>query len=335
MRNMSKIIALACFAALSFAQTAPDGPGITVDAGAPLLHRAPVFRMPGVTAGGDVVVEASVDSKGEVTDARVVSGPLELRRAALQSVLQWHYSTEQGLPPSVRVTIHFGEQAVSSGIRGGLVAGIVGVPPSAMPMTIGNIEILGVSPEIAQMVRDRIPVHVGDQAGPEIIGRVMAAARQIDEHFQVDLREEFFAKGQATLRISIASGATAPNLVSGGIVGGVPGGIWGGVAGGVSGGVSAGRVVLDPGVASENLVSKVTPAYPPLAKQARIQGAVHLSAVIGTDGAVRNLQVISGHPLLVPAALEAVKQWVYKPTLRDGKPTEVATQVTVNFTLEQ
>jgi protein TonB len=270
-----------------------------------------------------VVVEASVDSKGEVTDARVVSGPLELRRAALQSVLQWHYSTDQGLPPSVRVIIHFGEApaggvsggvagGVVGGVRGGLVGVITNVPPSA-PVTIRDIEIQGVTPEIARLVRDRIPVHVGDQAGPEIVGRVMAAAHQIDEHFQVGLVLNSSPGGRdATLRINIPGAPPVSFEPS----------------------AAAGRIVLDPGVAAENLVSKVTPAYPPLAKQARIQGVVHLSAVIGTDGAVRNLQVISGHPLLVPAALDAVKQWVYKPTVRDGKPTEVATQITVNFTLE-
>jgi protein TonB len=88
-------------------------------------------------------------------------------------------------------------------------------------------------------------------------------------------------------------------------------------------------------VQSAKLVRQPRPNYPPLAKQARISGVVKLSAVIGKDGTIRELQTISGHPLLVPAALEAVKQWVYQPTLLNGEPVEVQTQIDVNFTLSQ
>jgi len=88
-------------------------------------------------------------------------------------------------------------------------------------------------------------------------------------------------------------------------------------------------------VQAANLIKKVTPAYPPLAKQARIQGTVRFNAVIGKDGAIQNLTLVSGHPLLVPAATEAVKQWVYKPTLLNGDPVDVITQIDVNFTLSQ
>ena len=84
---------------------------------------------------------------------------------------------------------------------------------------------------------------------------------------------------------------------------------------------------------SAKLVSQPKPAYPPLAKQARISGTVMLSVIIGADGSVRDIQVISGHPLLIPAALEAVRQWKYSPTLLNGEPAEVSTQVDVNFTL--
>ncbi len=82
-------------------------------------------------------------------------------------------------------------------------------------------------------------------------------------------------------------------------------------------------------------VSAPKPAYPPLAKQARIQGVVRLNAIIGKDGTVQDLQAASGHPLLVPSALDAVRQWVYKPTLLNGNPVEVVTVVDVNFTLSQ
>jgi protein TonB len=75
------------------------------------------------------------------------------------------------------------------------------------------------------------------------------------------------------------------------------------------------------------------PTYPTLAKQARVQGEVVLSAVIDTNGQIQNLQLVSGHPMLVPAAIAAVKQWRYKPYLLNGQPVEVETTITVIFNL--
>ena len=143
----------------------------------------------------------------------------------------------------------------------------------------------------------------------------------------------------------------------GGVVGGVPGGVAGGTPGGVLGGiigsvptaalpppppppakvapVTPKRITIGGNVQQAKLVRQPKPVYPPLAKQARISGVVHLAAVISKDGTIQDLKVISGHPLLIPAALEAVKQWVYQPTLLNGEPVEVSTQIDVNFTLSQ
>jgi protein TonB len=88
-------------------------------------------------------------------------------------------------------------------------------------------------------------------------------------------------------------------------------------------------------VQAVNLINKVTPMYPPLAKQARIQGTVRFNATIAKDGTVKNLEIVSGHPLLAEAAQEAVRQWVYRPTLLNGQPVEVETQIDVNFTLSE
>lgn len=82
-----------------------------------------------------------------------------------------------------------------------------------------------------------------------------------------------------------------------------------------------------------NLIRRVQPAYPALAKQARIQGTVVLRAVINREGTIQDLQVISGHPLLVQAAINAVRQWRYRPYYLNDQPVEVETQVTVNFSL--
>jgi TonB family protein len=93
------------------------------------------------------------------------------------------------------------------------------------------------------------------------------------------------------------------------------------------------RIRVGGNVQAANLIRRVEPIYPPLARQARIQGTVRFDATIGADGHVKNLQLISGHPLLVPAAQEAVRQWVYRPTLLNGIPVEVVTQIDVPFTL--
>ena len=87
--------------------------------------------------------------------------------------------------------------------------------------------------------------------------------------------------------------------------------------------------VIDPG----KLVHRVEPVYPPLARQTHLEGTVRLRAGIGTDGAMREVEILSGHVLLAWAARDAVLQWRYKPTLLNGQPVEVETQITVVFTL--
>ena len=82
-----------------------------------------------------------------------------------------------------------------------------------------------------------------------------------------------------------------------------------------------------------NLIFRVQPGYPVLARQVRVQGPVVLRAMISREGAIENLQVLSGHPMLVRAALDAVRQWRYRPYVLNGEPVEVETEVTVNFIL--
>jgi periplasmic protein TonB len=143
--------------------------------------------------------------------------------------------------------------------------------------------------------------------------------------------------------------APPPMAVSGGVVGGVPGGIPGGQLGGVIGGIVAAtsnlsavpklvlatpqRVRISQGVTKGLLIHSVQPPYPVLARAARVQGDVVLRAIIDKNGNIQDLQLISGHPMLVPSAIEAVKQWRYKPYLLNGSPVEVDTTITVIFAL--
>ena len=138
-----------------------------------------------------------------------------------------------------------------------------------------------------------------------------------------------------------------PDMGMVGVTGGVPGGVPGGQAGGVLGGIIGGivgsappppkegpkRIRVGGQVQSARVINQPRPNYPPLAKQARIQGVVRLQAVIAKDGTIQELQVLSGHPLLQMAALDAVRQWRYQPTLLNGEPVEVVTTIDVIFSL--
>src|SRR5580765_6162327 len=143
--------------------------------------------------------------------------------------------------------------------------------------------------------------------------------------------------------------APPPMPATGGVVGGVPGGMPGGQVGGVIGSIVSStsnlaavpkfvpvtpqRVRISQGVTKGLLIHKQEPTYPPLARAARVQGEVVLSAVIDINGQITNLQLVSGHPMLVQAAIAAVKQWRYKPYLLNGQPVEVETTITVIFSL--
>jgi protein TonB len=91
------------------------------------------------------------------------------------------------------------------------------------------------------------------------------------------------------------------------------------------------RVRVFGNIEAAKLEHQVLPVYPVLAAQARVQGVVKLSAVISKDGRVEDLKVISGHPLLISSAMDAVRQWVYQPTILNGNPVEVQTEVDVTF----
>jgi len=135
-----------------------------------------------------------------------------------------------------------------------------------------------------------------------------------------------------------------PDVV--GMVGGVPGGVEGGSTAGVLGGILGGAGSGPPpppkpkgplrvggNVMQASLIRQPMPIYPQIAKTAHISGTVVLHAIIGADGTVQDLQYISGPPLLMRSAMDAVRQWRYKPTMLNGEPTAVDTTVSVVFTL--
>jgi len=140
--------------------------------------------------------------------------------------------------------------------------------------------------------------------------------------------------------------------VVGGVAGGVSGGAVGGVLGGIIGGIPSAapppppppvvkkeaaptRIKVGGNVQGAMILKKTPPVYPQLAKSARVSGVVHLAAIISKDGTIQELHSLGGPALLIQAAMDAVKQWVYRPTMLNGEPVQVETTIDVNFTLNQ
>jgi TonB family protein len=358
------ILAAACwFVTMTFPlaaapQNVSDAPGVSVDVGnSGMMHRSSVPYPDAARRAkveGAVLVEAMLDGTGNVVDAHVLSGPTELRRAALQAVLQWHFANDTGantrqvkinfkLPDDTpqAMTAVFNGQAVTvrttpggsaaeeglrrgvvggvvGGVPGGVLGGVIGSVPSS-PMAGKKLEMLriqGLSDDAKNRLMSRLPVHEGDILSEDSFERVAKAVREYDEHLNVNMMR-VGKEGNMVFGIS-APGASVGFSTS--------------TAASEQPAVP-GRITVGGNVQSDKLVSQAHPVYPPLAKQARISGVVKLMAVIARDGSITDLRVISGHPLLIPAALDAVKTWRYSPTTLNGNPVEVSTQIDVNFTL--
>ncbi|MEX2260885.1 MAG: M56 family metallopeptidase [Bryobacteraceae bacterium] len=286
---------------LKAAPAPQSGENITVvSGGSGLAHRDGIeYPREALTrrVEGPVTLELSVNEKGSVTDARVLSGPEELRSAALQAVLRWHYSSEIALPAKIQVTMDFR-----------LPNTLPPPPPTSLPRAhkelgiLKRIDIEGISPAASENLRRRLPVREGEMITSETSGRILEAIRETDEH----LKAAFSVGDGVALRVYLPGDNERTQQIR------------------VGGNMQAQKLIHQP-----------RPVYPPLAKQARMQGVVRLQTLVGKDGAVKNISVESGEPLLVEAAVEAVKQWVYETTLLNGEPVEVATLVDVNFTLSR
>jgi len=163
---------------------------------------------------------------------------------------------------------------------------------------------------------------------------------------------ELRAPSRIPAKIHIIHEEEAPPPSPSGVVGGVPGGVPGGQLGGVIGGIigqtsslsavprppvstQPKRIRISQGVTQGSLIHRIEPAYPTLAMRARISGPVVLHAIISKEGEIKELSLVSGHPLLAPAAIEVVRQWRYRPFLLNGEPIEVETTITVTFQLTQ
>jgi TonB family protein len=300
MRTTLAFLAVACVAITAAPQDVVDSPGVTVSLnGATLLHRTPVSYPPEAVRGGvqgTVSVQVKLDSSGEVSDAQVLSGPEELRKPAIASVLQWHFSQDvAGSTRSIQIAFELPK---------GVAAASATPPPPVQEGVVRSIHIAGLSEEATAQLQASLPIHEGDTYNAETAQRANQAVRSFDEHLTIRTTSVSQSPGgPPQLDLTISS--------------------------------SPGRIKVGGAVIAASILTKVPPVYPAAAKAARVSGVVHLAVIIGTDGTMQQIHALSGPPELVDAAMDAVKQWVYKPTLLNGNPVQVETTIDINFTLSQ
>ena len=187
--------------------------------------------------------------------------------------------------------------------------------PMAQPSaTIERVEVRGLSDSATAQLQSQLPVHAGDAYSPETMRDLAQTVHQFDEHLMLS----FMGSGSGAYTIRIETPEAHSMLTNTPNLSGPPG-----------------AMKIGGNVEAANLLSTVKPIYPPLAKMARQQGTVKFQATISKQGNVEDLMLISGPPLLVQSAMDAVRQWTYRPTLVNGAPVEVVTTIDVNFSLSE
>ncbi len=280
---------------------------------------------------GAVILRAEIGTDGKVLNTTVVSGHPLLIPAAQEAARQWTFKPADADGKTVRtfvtLEINFrlppGEAPASSPQT---TAPHSDLPPNGRPPEV-LARVPPVYPPLAKQARVQGTVRLRAEIGTDgkllnmtVVGGhplLIPAAQEAVRQWTFKPAEADGQPIQAPVVLEInftlppgetpASGAAAPPL----------------------------RIRVGANVQMANLIEKVEPVYPPLAREARIQGTVRFTVVVGPDGHLKDIQLESGHPLLVPAAQEAVRQWAYRPTLLNGQPVEVLTQVDVPFTLDE
>jgi TonB family protein len=226
---------------------------------------------------------------------------------------------ESALPPPIRPVEPLGGAQVAT---------------AGQPGRISSIQVIGLSDQARADLLASLPVHEGDTITFDQLNQVNQAVKAFDEHLVVlrsvrgtDTTLTISPAAQAlsgmleARRQALASSATdnvpPPPPAPSGLVS------------------SPDRIKVGGNVQSAMIVSKVPPVYPNLAKSAHVEGVVKLAVVIAKDGTIQEIHSLGGPALLIGAAMDAVKQWVYRPTLVNGEPVAVETTIDVNFTLNQ
>jgi TonB family protein len=292
---------------------AQNSPGYVVNI-PPLSYPAEAIQK---KVEGTVVVELTFNSDGRVTDSHVLSGPDELRAAALESALRGNYSIT--VARTLQVLVEFKlANARTVGQRGG-AGNAASVPPPPPPppapfapafvnnsnAVVEAIDIRGLSDTQLFDLRQRVKPFEGQALG-QVLNQIGPAIRESGITMNYALLPLRVVGEKMTLTVIFGNPPTMRTPF--------------------------GDKVLDQVATAPTIppISTVDPVYPPLARQARVQGTVLMEALITTEGKVDNVSVITGHPLLIQAAIEAVKQWVYP-----AQTAPTRTSVVVNFSLPQ
>lgn len=277
---------------------------------------------------GTVWLQLTINPDGGVTDARVISGPEELRRAALKSALEWQFSRDPAPPPTIQVSIHFdpSQFGVSGGIPRGVIGGVAGHVPAGVGTGVGTgvgmgppieflpgkiqttlfkqVDVTALPAELQGRVQRIVTLRDGDILDTAAYGQIVQAMQRVDSRLMVNASRDP-QDGKTTLRFFLLNVPPAS----------VP-------------------VPLPPGTTRPpHLLHKVEPIFPEEARQAKIEGTVVLKVTISSDGTVRDASIVSGPLMLLQAAIDAVNQWQFEPARTNGQPVDAQAQIEVNFRL--
>ena len=283
-------------------QAVNDAVGVTVNTnGTPLMHRSSVpYSAEALAKGveGMVAVQVRIDAAGEVSDATVVSGPEELRKGVLQSVLTWHFDKAAAYSTRV-VNIYFVKPAAGAQTT---VAQFV--PIQAATGKLARILVSGLSDQTRDALLAQLPFQAGVEWSQRVFDAMTVSVRNFDSHLKTTV---FKSKdGAIALLISPASSSVNTNAIYN----------------------------VGDGVTQPQLIRKVDPQYSEEARAAKYNGSVTLSAVVGVDGRPEDIQVVKGIGMgLDEKAVEAAQQWVFAPGTLQGVPVKVRATLEVNFRL--
>lgn len=273
-----------------------DSSGVSVDTrGADLLHRDTVpYPADAIAKGiqGTVTVTVRIDATGNVADAAIISGPDELRKGVLQSVLNWHFTPATAANSTRVIDVSFTLPAgAAQSVRVRAAEPAVQGPKPPRGAVIRNIQVIGLSDPAREQLLAALPVHTGESASPDAMRRIGRAVRAFDNHLSMASRVNSNDVNSNDVDIIISRplavvGGTGPGTVESRVA--VP------PPPPPAQGTASDAVRIGSVAPSAKLVAQVMPIYPPLAKAARVQGTVSFQAVIDTDGKIRACNCSAG-----------------------------------------
>jgi TonB family protein len=288
---------------------------------------------------GRVIVQATVDASGQLSDQTIVSCRRELCQAAVDSLPTWQFDSHQAnttrainidfvnplyaqavMPPAPGIDPSPVARGVptfvarTAWLNGAYVDVLPATLPSALGHTLSEIRIAGLSDSASNQLQSRLPVRSGDPWSAAAAALVKQIVTDFDSHLEADLIHDFGSQ-QWSLWIGPADDLFGQPVIA---LPPLPPGVY-----------QAGGNVKPPTV-----IRKFDPAYTDGARAAKISGTVTLSVVVAADGTPQNIQVIGPlDPGLDQSATDAVSKWRFRPGTKDGGPVSIQTQVSVSFRL--